>query len=104
MLEACCYKRCSKSFIFWIKQLRHLPRTSWADGYKISSAPARFWDRGARCFLRRFIIWLDEAATSFGRIDDWGISMQASGTGEMFYAIRSGQFAGSSSFLRLGQL
>ena len=102
--EACYFKRCSKSLTFGMKRLGHLPRASWAEGYGFSSAPARFWDRGARCFLRRLMLWPNEAAASFGRIDDWGISLQESGTGEIFYAVRSGQFAGSSSFLRLGQL
>ena len=27
--------------------------------------PARFWDRGARCFVRGFILWLDEAAARY---------------------------------------
>ena len=37
----------------------------------------------------------------FLRIDDWGISLQESGTGEIVYAVHSGQFAGSP---RLGRL
>ena len=31
-----------------------------------ASAPARSWDRGARCFVRRFMLGLDEAAACFG--------------------------------------
>ena len=30
--------------------------------FKVVSAPACFWDRGARCFVWRFILGLDEAA------------------------------------------
>ena len=30
--------------------------------YGFASAPARSWDRGARCFVRRFMLGLDEAA------------------------------------------
>ena len=30
-----------------------------------ASAPARFWNRGARCFVRRFMLGLDEAAAFF---------------------------------------
>ena len=30
--------------------------------------PARFWDRGAHCFVGRFILGLDEAAAFFGRL------------------------------------
>ena len=30
--------------------------------FKVVSAPARFWDRGARCFEWRFMLGLDEAA------------------------------------------
>ena len=30
--------------------------------YRFASAPARSWDRGARCFVRRFMLGLDEAA------------------------------------------
>ena len=30
--------------------------------YGFASAPARSWDRGARCFVRRFMLELDEAA------------------------------------------
>ena len=28
--------------------------------------PARSWDRGARCFVRRFVLGLDEAAAGCG--------------------------------------
>ena len=34
---------------------------------KAVSAPARFWDRGARCFMGRFMLGLEEAAACFGR-------------------------------------
>ena len=49
-----------------------------------ASAPARFWDRGARCFVRRFILGLDEAAAFFlgSMIRDPKAS--GSGTGEIF--------------------
>ena len=30
--------------------------------YGFASAPARSWDRGARCFVMRFMLRLDEAA------------------------------------------
>ena len=33
---------------------------------KVVSAPARFWERGARCFVGRFALGLDEAAACFG--------------------------------------
>ena len=31
-----------------------------------ASAPARSWDRGARCFVRRSVLGLDEAEACFG--------------------------------------
>ena len=34
--------------------------------YGFASAPARSWDRGARCFVRRYMLGLDEAAAVFG--------------------------------------
>ena len=34
-------------------------------GSRSSSTPARFWDRGAHCFVGRFMLGLDEAATFF---------------------------------------
>ena len=33
--------------------------------YGFPSAPARSWDRGARCFVRGFMLGLDEAAACF---------------------------------------
>ena len=30
--------------------------------YRFASAPARSWDCGARCFVGRFVLGLDEAA------------------------------------------
>ena len=51
--------------------------------YGFASAPARSWDRGARCFVRRFMLGLDEAAACFWRVDDWRISLQENGTSKM---------------------
>ena len=34
--------------------------------YGFPSAPARSWDRGARCFVRRFVLGLDEVEACFG--------------------------------------
>ena len=34
--------------------------------YGCASAPARSWDRGARCFVRRFVLGLDGAEACFG--------------------------------------
>ena len=34
--------------------------------FKVISAPTRFWDRGARCFVGRFMLELGEAAAFFG--------------------------------------
>ena len=36
------------------------------EEYGFASAPARSWDRGARCFVRRFVSGLDEAEACFG--------------------------------------
>ena len=33
--------------------------------YGFTSAPARFWDCGARCFVKRFMLGVDEAAVFF---------------------------------------
>ena len=33
---------------------------------KVVSAPARFWDRGARCFVGRFVLGLGEATAFYG--------------------------------------
>ena len=33
--------------------------------FKVISAPARFWDRGARCFIWRFMLGLGETAAFF---------------------------------------
>ena len=46
-------------------RLRYLPRASYTGKYGFISAPARFWDRGARCFVGRFVLELDEAAARF---------------------------------------
>ena len=34
--------------------------------YGFTSAPARSWDRGARCFVRRLVLGLDEAEAFLG--------------------------------------
>ena len=34
--------------------------------YGFASAPARSWDRGARRFVRRFVLGLDEIEACFG--------------------------------------
>ena len=65
------------------------------------SAPARFWDRGARCFVERFMLGLDGAAAFFG-----GSMTEASACRRIVpvnYLRRtySGQFAGSSKLGRL---
>ena len=65
-----------------------------------ASAPARFWDRGARCFVRRLILWLDKAAELFGG-SMTGASACRRVVRAKYYAVRSGQFAGSP---RLGRL
>ena len=43
---------------------------------KAVPAPARFCERGARCFVEKFPLGLDEAAALFWRLDDWGINLQ----------------------------
>ena len=61
--------------------------------------PARFWDRGARCFVRRFVLGLDEAEACFG------VSMTGEACRSMVpakgYAVHSGEFA---DFPRQGRL
>ena len=56
---------------------------------KVVSAPACFWERGARCFVGRFTLGLDEAAAFFG---DWmtGTSTCRRGIGDSFtpYVLR----------------
>ena len=37
----------------------------------------------------------ERGCSVFWRTDDWNISLQESGTGETFYAVHSGQLAGS---------
>ena len=37
---------------------------SWQ--FKVASATARFWDRGAHIFVGRFMLGLDEAVAFFG--------------------------------------
>ena len=66
-----------------------------------ASAPARSWDRGARCFVRRFILGLDEATTFFGGSTTGASACRRDVRAKIFYAVRSGQFADSP---RLGRL
>ena len=61
--------------------------------------PARSWDRGARCNVRRSVLGLDEAEACFGR------SMTGEACRSMVpakcYAVHSGEFADSSRQGRL---
>ena len=61
--------------------------------YGFASAPARSWDRGARCFVRRSVLGLDEAEACFGE------SMTGEACRSMVpakcYAVHSGEFADS---------
>ena len=54
---------------------------------KVVSVPARFWERGAHCFVVRFTLGLEEAAAFFGRKVDSGISLQERDT-QIVYAVR----------------
>ena len=49
-----------------------------------ASASDRFWDLGARCFVRRFILWLHEAAAFLGGSMTREPKAFKSGTGEIF--------------------
>ena len=51
---------------------------------KVVFAPARFWDRVARCFVGRFMLGLDEAAAFFGRSIIRDSKAFKSDTGEIF--------------------
>ena len=53
-----------------------------------ASAPARFGDRGARCFVGRFMLRLDEAAACFWGIDDSGLKSLQERYGRNVYAAR----------------
>ena len=68
--------------------------------YEFASAPARSWDCGARCFVRRFILELNEAAAFLGG-SMTGASAFRRLVRAKYYAARSGEFTGSP---RLGQL
>ena len=69
--------------------------------YGFASAPARSWDICERCFVRRFVLGLDEAAASFEG-STTGASAFRRAVRAKCYAIRSGQFAGSPRLGRLG--
>ena len=99
--EARCYKRCSRSFLSPIFSLSSdkkfdldICRGLHGLGeYGFASAPARSWDCGARCFVRRSVLGLDEAEACF----------EGSMTGEACrgmvpakcHAVHSGEFADS---------
>ena len=70
-------------------------------GSRSSPAPACFWDRGARCFVRKFMLGLDEATAFFGG------SMTGASTCRRVVSVSylrraySGQIAGSLHLNRL---
>ena len=53
-------------------------------GNGFASAPAYLWDRGARYFVRRFMLGLNEVAASFGGSMVRDAKVFRSGTGEIF--------------------
>ena len=58
--------------------------------------PARSWDRGAHCFVKRFMLGLDVAAAFFGGSITG--HQPAGGLYErIVYAVHSGQFADSEA-------
>ena len=59
-----------------------------------ASAPARSWDRGARCFTRRFVLGLDEAEACFGGSMTGGEACRRMVPAKC-YAVHSGEFADS---------
>ena len=68
---------------------------------KVVSAPARFGERGARCFVGRFTLGLDEAAAVFGRKGALGTNLQKRDTRivydvsvavSRFFLLRSGWY------------
>ena len=82
-------------------RLEHLPRTSWTRGLWICFRACPFLGSWRALLCEEAHIIAERDCSVFWRIDDWGISLQESCTGEMFYAVRSGQLAGSP---RLGRL
>ena len=107
--EARCYRRCSRSFLpttlqFVIGQNFDLDicrRLHRVRDHGFASAPAHSWDRGARFVVRRFVLGLDEATTFFGGSTTEASACRRNVRAKIFYAVRSGQFAGSP---RLGRL
>ena len=75
-------------------RLGHLPRASWTvRGNGFAFAPARFWERGARCFVERFILGMDEAAAFFRRIGDSGPKSLQERHGEVFTSCQETPYA-----------